>query len=156
MTKNVDATSGSNAAGRDLLAGQLVQAETVVIHSHAARKLHQEERRALGEKVKETARVCETTAKQLWLTLHGYARVKNIDDMLESHLPALNVILDLMQENAALKRQLLDEHEQKLIRRYRDSSAEGRHLLDALMLAASSYNAATRELSSTKGGGNSK
>jgi hypothetical protein len=146
MDKTVGASSGGNAAGRDFMAGQLVQAETVVIQSHAARKLHKEERRILGEKVKAAAKICGIPAQQLWVSLHGYARVKSIEDMWESHLPALNAILDLMQENAALKRQLPDEHEQKLIRRYRDCSEEGRHLLDALTLAASGYNAAMLQM----------
>jgi hypothetical protein len=107
MRENVKSTK--SLAQQGIATGGDVSGETVVqtVITNAApnpsNKLSRLERRSLHARVERTAITCKIEPKDLWITLHHLARVDSVEDMVGSHLPALNIVLDLMDENAALR-----------------------------------------------------
>jgi hypothetical protein len=116
------------ATGGDVVGENVFQIIATATPS-VSNKLTRKERIDLHKRVERTAVARGMAPKELWITLHHLARVTSVEEMTESHLPTLNTVLDLMDENAELRNSLPDDDEKTILKTYRMSSEEERNII---------------------------
>lgn len=94
--------------------GQAIQAEQLIQHINvgSSRLLSPTERRVLNFEVREIVKGTGMHAAGVWMQMHRSVGVDSVEQICVEHLPTLNVVLDILREDADRLRALLDSLKQ--------------------------------------------